>query len=276
MYGSNDIQGACCAMDSDLTGIGGQHQMNDRDIFIKALKINYLGLASQLALILGHSPSALNDVWQKIGGDINELKDAIIKGAKETAIAGSHFDCIKEIQSTVAVLKQREATIRTEEEKQALLADANAAITKFRNCMESYGWKDEGLFASFSSALSSIAKIVIPAAAAAAAVIPAISSITPAITNTAKTIQTVATTANSLQQLQVMPEPKFSSSQQPPASGSYYSPVGFVFKSLLLISIYNFNPAVTNIICSCIVTAMVVVYGLRKFNFKLWQISQLI
>lgn len=65
-----------------LQNISIQHQ---RGAFLELLDKNANGLATHLAVALGKDPNALNSIWHTVGGDLNHLKEMVIKGATKPA-----------------------------------------------------------------------------------------------------------------------------------------------------------------------------------------------
>jgi len=58
---------------------------SQRGSFLTLVKNNYNGIATHLATALGKDPNALNELWKTIGGDQLTLKQAVIKGATQNA-----------------------------------------------------------------------------------------------------------------------------------------------------------------------------------------------
>jgi hypothetical protein len=58
---------------------------NQRGAFLTLIEHNYNGLATNLAAALGHDPHALDKVWKEVGGDLAHLKGIVLKGATKPA-----------------------------------------------------------------------------------------------------------------------------------------------------------------------------------------------
>lgn len=67
-----------------IPGTGGTvpHDIQ-RETFLKIVRMNQEDIASIIALALSSDPHALDSYWKSIGGDIAELKKAVIDGAKK-------------------------------------------------------------------------------------------------------------------------------------------------------------------------------------------------
>jgi Transglutaminase-like superfamily len=55
---------------------------NQRGSFLEMVKMNVDGLATHLLTAMAKNPEGFSDFWGKIGGNVNEIKQAVLDGAK--------------------------------------------------------------------------------------------------------------------------------------------------------------------------------------------------
>lgn len=213
-----------------------------RGSFLALIRANHGGIANQLAIVLGTKPTALDDVWVKqMGGDIAELKKAVAEGAK--------------VAATPVVVSGVELV---------------------------------GSF--FSKLLHGAAAILHVVANVAAVVVP---SLAPAINNIANKADQIANAAGP-----ATPPPGATVAPPPPPAqmpidntgrkmpqpgmshGSFFSLGGFIFKSLMLLMMwqrtYNLNSQLASVLGFVAVVAplmYVAVIKIKKHYGKIHRTS---
>jgi len=281
--------------------------VTQRGAFLELLRNNEHGLASQLAVVLGHNPDALNDVWHSIGGDISALKAAVLDGAKKSSSIGLS---VPELQSKIAngTLTVNDVNSFTQDpavQKPLIQIIINNCAKKgpsnMAPCMRDHGIDvpHTTFIQHLGEAASAIVKVVAPVASIAASLITGIGSGVSAIIN--KISSGASTTAavsamvspkpvpSVIQQLPVdnsgvNPQPPALPQQyygpvpqqyltQPPAvQGSFFSPIGFMLKSFLLISLYHLPPTISNLLGTIAFSAPLIYIGYKNLKSTLWQI----
>lgn len=205
---------------------------SQRGAFLELIKQNVDGLATNLAKALGTNPKALDSVWQTLGGDLAGLKQEVLNGAKMPITSS-----------------------------QGMTGPQYIGKFSLKNLLHGAS--------IILHAVAPLVNVIVPGAGAAI----------NALANKAEAIaQSVPQIVNG----QIIPPPPLPIDTKGvkiplhgqgggPVHGSFFSAGGFMFKSLLLLSInpFNLNQTLTSVLAWFAILAPLTFLAIKKS--KKWQ-----
>ena len=217
-----------------------------RGPFLFIVEFNVHNLAKHLLEGWNHNPNKIEKLWSSFGGNINSLKKVIISGAKKKRLLGLDDG---EIYGPEFIGKCRSMGFAPA----AALAGATPIIVAFANLLKQIKPKSDaasGLTAAADAAvsISSDPNFKLP-------------NDTPVDKEGAKgdAPGSVESTYEKILRQQKDAEA---------VKASFFEPVGFVFKTVLLISILHINPTLKSCMESIAISAPLLFWGFKKLFTK--------